>query len=147
MKKIIAGLACALCSTAFAAGQYDGIYQNPLNSNYYLSVHTNGSDIIVTGYSSFGVSGLGVVFSGAGTFRPAALDFFDLMHGSIAGNSATISGTYAFRACQITANLVFTDSSAVATFPSVQSSSAASSQGFNCRALFPSTPITFPKIY
>lgn len=147
MKKFLLALAGALCSTAFAVGQYDGIYQNPLNSNYYLSVHTNGTAIIVTGYSSFGISGMGVTMTGAGTIRPNALDYFDLLNGTINGNSATVSGNYAFRGCQVTANLVFGESTATATFPVIQQSALASSQGFNCRALFPTTPIVFPKIF
>ncbi|MDD0812683.1 hypothetical protein PSQ20_20220 [Curvibacter sp. RS43] len=147
MKKILLALAGALCSTVFAVGQYDGIYQNPLDNNYYLSVHTNGTAMIVTGYSSMPTSGLGVTMTGVGTIRPNALDYFDLLNGLINGNAATVSGNYAFRGCQVTANIVFTASNATVTFPIVQQSALASSQGFNCRALFPINAIVFPKIF
>lgn len=50
MKKTLFALALAACGHAIAAGPYDGIYVSAANQSEYISVHTNGTQMVVTTY-------------------------------------------------------------------------------------------------
>ena len=149
MKKVALTLLSALSmmGAAHAVGPYDGIYQES-GSPVYWSVHQNGGSMIVTLYTNTSLTGQSLTFSTGQTYTPPIFDTWSLLNGPITGANATISGMVNFRACTINLNLTFTAAngstpgSAAISLTGVTPTAAATSQGFNCSALYPNLPIT-----
>jgi len=123
-----------------------GIYQNTVNPGYYLTVYQNNGTLITTAYSAFAVSNFTTRLS-AGTVRPDFIDYFTVLNGTINGLQGSVSGYDSFRACRVTASVVFTATTATSTITSTTASTQGSSQGTNCQVNDPvGSVITWKKI-
>ena len=133
MKKVLstAILALSMAGSALAAGLYDGIYQHPTDTNNYLSVHQNGTTLIVASYNTIQSTNV-TYYSAIGNFTPARADIWDLLVGTISGNTAFLSGEIIYGACSMQMNMVFDAKGATATLLSVQNTNAGNAQGMRC---------------
>lgn len=110
MKKLIGSCLVALAGVANAAGVYDGIYQNVNSPNVYASIHTNGSQVIMTSYS--GISATNITLTSIlGTVGVSAIPIWELYSGPINGSFASVLGQGIYNACNISLNINFTSAS------------------------------------
>lgn len=133
--KTLAALALFASSSVMAAGIYDGIYANQTAANEYLSVHTNGNQLIVTEYTAVTSNGSVAFSSVIGTIRPPAVPVWQLFNGPISGSTANLTGQYPFNACAISLTLNFTNVGLTATINSATNTSIGAASGANCAAL------------
>lgn len=91
----------------YAAGLYDGIYVNVNSPTNYLSLHQNGSKIILSSQNT--VSSNQTTFSiQVGTVVPKRFDIWDLFSGELVGTTAVLSGEIFYGACGADLKLNFT---------------------------------------
>ena len=94
-------------------GAHDGIYHitNADGSpGDYLSIHTNGSDMIAAVYRSAGpANGASFALTDGGASVAALYRWgsFDLYEGSVSGNSATLTGYAQYGLCNASASITF----------------------------------------
>lgn len=142
MKKQILGAALAIFSLAgLAAGQYDGIYKQDGAANTYVTMHTNGSQVIAGIFDTMQSTGVRINSSN-GSYTPERLDFWDLLNGTITGNTATLSGQRMFGACTETYQVTFTSTGATGVLTDVSTTAAGTAQGVRC-GTFPTRGMTF----
>ena len=135
MKKILLSALLAACGTAFAAGPYDGIFQERDEVGSYLAVHTNGNVFIGTLYNIDLLNGLPVtLFNG---LRPRQLNTWNLLQGSLSGNVANVSGEMLLNHCKVNAQIAFTTTTALVTVQSATSTPLGQEVGVNCAKQYP----------
>ncbi|RUP24533.1 MAG: hypothetical protein EKK45_24225 [Curvibacter sp.] len=133
--KTLAALALFASSSVMAAGIYDGIYANQTAANEYLSVHTNGNQMIVTEYTIVPSNGSVAFVSVIGTIRPPTVPVWQLFNGTVNGSTANLTGQYPFNACAVSFTLNFTSVGLTATINSATNTAVGSASGANCAAL------------
>lgn len=152
MKKALFASLAILCTagTVSAAGLFDGIYKDPRDDNSYVSVHQNGTRLIVTEYSTRPLSNTSVPTI-LGNFLPSRIDHWNLLSGTISGNRASVAGEVEFGACFVGVNIGFDASSLVLAVSSASDTAIGVSQGLRCQSLnsFLSSqnPVRYPKIF
>ncbi|MDH4464449.1 MAG: hypothetical protein QE290_10485 [Acidovorax sp.] len=146
MKKTLFALAIAACGHAMAAGPYDGIYVNTSNQSEYVSVHTNGNQMVVTTYEILPASNI-FFTSNIGTVAPRQVNVWQLLQGTINGNVVGLAGQAVFNQCNIRVTATFGGSDITAVVTSSSSSGAGFSSSINCGALVGGTPTRFSKIF
>jgi hypothetical protein len=99
------GVSTAATANVFSGGPYDGIYQ--WDTGYYLSVHQiGGGTLIGTIYWVYTANPVQV-----GTRTISESDTFDLFHGQLVGNKATLTGTRFYRGCTLSYDFTFNNDS------------------------------------
>lgn len=139
MRKILVLiLLCLANSSAFCAGQYDGLYKDPNSPNLYYSVHQNAERLIVTGYDVIGPAGVTWSIDSVGDFTPRRSDIWNLYFGTIQGNISNIAGEVFFGACYLEARLEFDPAGAFVRvfYVNGYQTDEGRSQGANCSATF-----------
>lgn len=137
MKKLLAALLCAFAFSAYAAGQYDGIYQSTTSSDTYASVHQNGNVLIIALFDGMTSSGTTRFNTPFGSITPSRLDYWDLYQGTISGSSAQIMGQTTFTGCNEIVSLEFDESGATATYQAFSNTAAGNRAGMQCGAGVP----------
>ena len=134
MRYVFTLLLAMFSQSTFAAGPWDGIYK--MSTEQYLSVHQNGSSIIVGMFSTFPPLGA-IVNLGAGQrFYPLRSDVWDLFTGEISGSSVELKGEQAYGACFASISVNFYAGGAEATRNYSVNTPAGTSQNVNCHAAF-----------
>jgi hypothetical protein len=133
LKRLLGAL--ALCSTsAFAAGQYDGIYH--LGGAQWFSVHQNGGQLIVGSFWQVPVLSDRPIdfFLGDGQImhNVPRLDSWDLHGGPISGNTATVAGENNFGACNAAYHIVFDGTGGNVTRQGMSQTALGNSRGIDC---------------
>lgn len=146
MKKKLLSTALAICGNAMAAGPYDGVYAHATAPNSYISVHTSGDRIIATQYEILSASGI-TLQSEIGSVTPRQVNTWQLLGGTISGNSAKLSGQLMFNQCNVQISASFTGSAIAAYITNATSSGAGSWSSMNCQALVSTVPLRFNKIF
>lgn len=129
-----------------AAGPYDGVYAHATAPNSYISVHTSGDRIIATQYEILSASGI-TLQSEIGSVTPRQVNTWQLLGGTISGNSAKLSGQLMFNQCNVQISASFTGSAIAAYITNATSSGAGSWSSMNCQALVSTVPLRFNKIF
>lgn len=147
LKSMLCVAALAACAaSAMAAGPYDGIYADNSAANSYISVHTNGDQMIVTQYEVLPASG--VLFTTPfGSVMPRQINTWQLLQGSLNGNTATLSGQLLFNQCNVRLVATFTTTGLTANITGASSSGAGSSSTVNCPAITAYNPIRFTRVF
>lgn len=145
MKKTLFALALAACGHAMAAGPYDGIYVSAANQSEYISVHTNGTQMVVTTYEILPASNI-LFTSNIGNVYPRQVNVWQLLQGTISGNVVGLSGQTLFNQCNIRVTATFNGSDITAVITSSSSSGAGYSSTIHCGALAGGTG-RFTKIF
>jgi hypothetical protein len=127
--------------TLAPVGSYDGIYQwfdpDPANKDSrktYLSLHQNGANMIATLYFNVSLpASVPLKPDGGGAWSVAVLDVFDLMNGTVTGNTAQLTGTRSYEQCNVKYNFTFDDTGQLtATRTNVSGTAAATLLGTDC---------------
>ncbi|MDD0813795.1 lectin like domain-containing protein [Curvibacter sp. HBC28] len=128
-------------STAAAAANYDGIYQSSSNSNSYLSVHQNGSSMIIANFNTVGAVAV-PQSTVLGSYRPERQDIWDLYQGTLSGNVGTLSGQLLFGACQTQVSAIFTSTTVQLNLSGLSATAAGAAQSVNCSSsVIPSSTV------
>lgn len=134
IRNIAAAAVLSVASAASqAAGLYAGIWQSGTD---FLFVNHNGDGLIVTTLTNVPVTNIFAPLANGQYFYPSTLDLGDLVSGTLVGNSASLTGTSVYRACNIQISVTFTSpttlsSQIVAAWPTA----AANAQNINCESL------------
>ena len=133
--KLVVPLLLALgCQCSLAAGPWDGIYQTgPMD---YLSVHQNGSRLIVGQFTTLTPFGTGANIGDGQRFFPQRADVWDLLSGELNGASATLTGEVSFGACHANYTISFHTGGAFIARNSFSNTEAGTAQGIDCPTLF-----------
>ena len=132
--RFFAAAAAAVVSTlATAAGSYDGIYSVP-NTYEFLSVHQNGSRVIVGGFSTIPASGIVFYLGDGQQFPPDRADNWELFSGDISGSTVFVTGQTAYGACEADKRVEFTGTSVVVTQLFIRTTPIGFKYGINCPA-------------
>lgn len=130
--RLFAALVAVCFSTAaLAAGPYDGIYNVP-GTKEYLSVHQNGSWMIVGNFSTIPASNIVYYLGDGQQTMPTRMDKWDLFSGTISGNSVTLVGEIAYGACSSQTGAVFNSSGVTVTQQYISTTALGIAQGVNC---------------
>jgi predicted heme/steroid binding protein len=116
-----------------AIGLYDGIYV--WSDGNYLSLHQDGQQMIATIYFNDNTS---VDFKAAsgGVLKVPQLDIFDLLSGAMTGTTAKVSGTRFHRACNVSYDFAFNESSKLTvTRTNVSNTAIANTSGISCSSI------------
>lgn len=127
----VSALASLFSTLAMAGGPYDGIYNLP-STPEYLSVHQNGTNMIVGWFSTIPATGIMFNLGNGQQFPPARVDIWDLFSGVISGNSIRLVGEVAYGACNSTMDAAFTASSVTVTQKFISTTSLGNSYGIDC---------------
>lgn len=146
MKKMIAAVLLAASGAAMAAGPYDGVYVNLAAAGSYVSIHTNGSDVIATGYTITPASGI-QFNSNIGSVAIRQINTWDLLQGRIQGNQAFLSGQVLYNACSVEMVLTFTAGGGTAQITSATQTSVGASSGVRCQALVTGVSTSMTKAF
>ena len=119
---------------ALAAGQYDGIYNLP-NTATYISVHQNGTRIIMGVFTTGTATNINFRLSDGQVVPGSRLDYWDLISGDLIGNHVRLVGQTAFGGCETTmaANFI-TDSVMALTQVSMRNTPQGSAAFIDCAA-------------
>ncbi|MDB5946735.1 MAG: hypothetical protein JWQ33_1761, partial [Ramlibacter sp.] len=134
MKYLAAILFAFFSNLAVAAGQWDGIYQ--VGDKAFLSVHQNGSSIIIGAFSTIPSWNIMVLLTNEQGFVPPRIDQWDLFSGTLFGSTVTVTGETAYGACNSSATITFTTAGATITRNFLSNTAAGTAQGVNCASLF-----------
>lgn len=147
LRTTLCAAAFAVCAmSAHAAGPYDGIYADSSAANSYISVHTNGDQMIVTQYEIVPASG--VLFTTPfGTVTPRQINTWQLLQGTLNGNTATLSGQLLFNQCNVRLLATFSTTGLTANITNASSSGAGTSSTVSCPAITAYNPIRFTKVF
>ena len=118
---------------AAANGPYDGIY-NVSGTQEYLSVHQNGSGLIVGYFTTIPASNMTFLLGDGQSFAPNRVDYWDLLSGTISGNYAPVNGEVAYGACRSYWDVVFSGSSVTVTQTYIDTTTLGFNRGINCPA-------------
>ena len=127
----ITALASLFSNLAMAGGPYDGIYNLP-NTPEYLSVHQNGTRLIVGWFSTIPATGISFNLGSGQNLPPNRMDIWDLFSGVISGNSARLTGEVAYGSCNSTLDAAFTASSVTITQKFINTTSLGNYFGIDC---------------
>lgn len=129
-----------------AAGPYDGVYVNLATAGSYVSIHTNGSDVIATGYTIIPASGI-QFSSTVGNVVPRQINTWELLQGKIQGNQATLSGQVLYNACAVEMAVTFTPGGGIAQITSATQTAVGASSGVRCQSLVTGVPTSMIKAF
>lgn len=130
-KVAVACIAAFASSLANAAGPYDGIYNVP-NTSEFLSVHQNGSHVIIGGFATVPATGIYYSLGDGQIFPPTRADNWELFSGDSFGSTVVVTGETAFGACESDKLVVFTGSEAIVTQLYVRTTAIGFTFGINC---------------
>lgn len=142
------GAAALAPHVAQAVGAYDGIYQNSQQSSNYLSVHQNGSTLIVASFNTISPVGATQTTVG-GAYTPARQDIWDLYQGTITGSTGILNGQVIYGACQVSVSAAFDSTGVQLVLGALSTTASGLNQGMNC-SLLPArtaTNVRFNKVY
>lgn len=134
-------LGLCLAGPAFAAGQFDGIYQLAGTEEFY-SVHQNASRLIV-GNFIVGRFPIGILLTNGQQFNATRLDYWNLFSGPISGSVAQLEGEATSGACFLAATASFTQTGATVTVNSVSQTLAGAGQGIYCAGVLPAVGTSY----
>lgn len=127
----LAALGVLFASAAAAIGPYDGIYNLP-NTPEYLSVHQNGSGMIIGAFSTIPASNITFLLGDGQSFAPSRVDYWDLFSGTINGNFVSVSGEVAYGACLSEWDVRFFASAVTVTQTFISTTQLGFDRGINC---------------
>ena len=128
----VIALFCMIAPQAASAiGQHDGIYNIP-NTQEYLSVHQNGTTIIIGYFATIPASGIVFYLGDGQQLPPSRVDYWDLFSGPIVGNSVVVTGEIAYGACSSRMGVVFNGSSLSVTQQFISTTPLGTANGINC---------------
>lgn len=132
--RLLTPVFAALFSTlAVAAGPYDSIYNLPGTAEY-LTVHQNGTNMIVGHFKTLPASGIVFYLGDGQAFQIQRADMWDLYSGVISGNTVVLVGEMAYGACESTKRAVFSASGVTITQVSIRNTPAGTAAGISCGA-------------
>jgi hypothetical protein len=146
MKKMIAAVLLAASGAAMAAGPYDGVYANLATAGSYISVHTNGADVIATAYTITPASGI-QFGSSIGNVVPRQINTWELLQGRIQGNQAALSGQVLYNACAVELVINFTANGGTVQITNAAQTPVGSASGVRCQALVTGVPTPMTRIF
>jgi hypothetical protein len=137
IRRLIASLAFA-ASSAFAAGPYDGVYAfTSVNSSTLLSVHQNGSTLLVVTLSQR-ANTLGSLYPVAPRFTvvPTVNQVWEYAIGTLNGQEATVNNPGAFYgACSVDMRVNFNGLGGMTLTPLAGTTTAVgTANGVSCNA-------------
>lgn len=133
-----------------AAGVFDGIYVNlSSGGESYLSLHTNGQNVVATVYGIIPASGI-VMSSILGNIYPRQINTWELYLGTISGSTANLTGQTLYNACHLTIRATFTEGSATAQIIDASNTLVGNASNINCslyKTAIPGGVLRYTKLF